>query len=1601
MNALAKNHRRSFTILLFLFCHAFGYSQLTANFTATPLAGCSPLVVRFTDVSNGNPTQWKWDLGNGVSSLLQNPSATYFNPGTYTIKLIIRNVAGSADSITRFQYITVYAAPTVAFIADKRSGCFPLRVNFTDQSIAGEGTIAAWFWDFGDGNTSTQQTPNHTYTTAGNYNVTLKVTNSFGCTKTFSQPQYIMVAIGVTAAFTNTDPGACPPPSAVQFTNATTGPGPLTYAWDFGDGATRSVTDPGHLYTAAGSYSVMLIATSPQGCTDTIRKPNLITIGTINTNITVPDTVCVNESVSFTNGSSPTPVSCLWSFGNGNSSTSPNPVTSYTSPGSYTVTLVNNFGGCSDSAIKKIYASAKPAPVFDADKKVFCSIPVTVSFVNQTAGTNAVYWDFGDSTTSTQNNPSHTYASEGSFTVTLIATNAAGCSDTLIKTNFITIQKPQVAISGLPRSGCTPITIRPTAVIATSHSITNYLWNFGDGTASASPNPSHTYTATGTYTVSLVYTTLEGCTDSVVFVNAIRTGTRPRAAFTNSPTNVCAFQPVSFQDASTGPVTQWLWDFGDGGNSTLQNPLYQYQDTGWFNVQLIVVNNTCPDTIRIMNAVHIKPPIARFNFTGDCNNKFTKTFVDTSVGATSWFWNFGDGTTSTQRNNIHTYIATGTYSVTLTVSNDTCSHSVIHAVSVIDEKAVFATPDTIICRNQAATFTSVNINRSNIASWYWNFGDGTASNTDSVATHVYISSGTYKVTLIITDSLGCKDSISLPIKVHGTTANFSASVAVSCLLNNDIAFTDLSTTDGIHPIVNWIWNYGDGVIDSAAISPYHHSYVAAGSYTISLLVKDNFGCEDLVTKPASVLIAQPIADFFSPDTVTCVGKPIAFNNLSAGINPQYVWNFGDGNSSGAVNPSHNYGSTGLYTIKLLVTDQYGCKDSLVRPDYIAISYPKARFTVSDSAGTCPPLLVDFFNASTDYTNKLWNFGDGSTSILDSPSHFYTMPGTYYATLTVKGPGGCTDVAIQKIVIKGPSGSFTYTPLTGCKPLTVSFAASTKNNAIYTWDFADGTIVVSPDSIISHTYTNAGDFTPKIILTDVAGCSVPIVGPETIRVSGASAGFTLGQSSFCNDGTVQFTNTTVGNDFIISYDWNFGDGAVSTAQHPSHYYASPGLYTVSLNVLTQNGCTDSLKLIDTIKVYRNPIISIAGGTSGCSPLIASFNSNVTVGNPSKLSWLWNFGNGQTDTNSNPSSQLFTAAGIYTVTAAVVDDHGCNAIATKLIEAYAIPVTDAGADLYVCQGSFVQLKASGAYNYVWKASPSLSCTTCANPLAAPNDSTVYTVTGSSQYGCSSTDSVFVRVHYPFTLRVEKGDTICVGKTVPLKASGAQQYTWIPATGVTNPTAASTMALPAVSTIYKVIAKDNAGCFTDTGYVNIKVWQYPKVDAGADKTVSIGSTFLLQPTYSTDIIQYQWNNPLQTLSCVDCPAPTVHTRGAQNTYAITVKNNGGCVTTDEITVYAICNGGNLFIPNTFSPNADGKNERFYPRGSGIGQIKSLRIYNRWGEVVFDAVNFSANNTTAGWDGTYKGKALPPDVYVYTCEVVCMNNEVLSYKGDVTLLR
>lgn len=1421
----------------------------SANFTASPTSGCSPIVVNFQDLSTNNPTTWSWNFGNGSTSNLQNPTTTYFNPGTYTVTLTATNASGSS-TLTRTNFITVHAQPNVNFTANDSSGCFPVPVQFTDLSNGGAGnTITAWEWDFGDGSYSTQQNPSHAYVTAGNFTVTLKVTNDKGCFRVYSKTQYMQITPGVVASFTNSQPNVCGAPVGINFTNTSTGPPTLAYAWNFGDGGTSTSQNPSHQYNNPGSYNVSLTVTSSQGCSATVTTNSAVVIGTITTNFSAPDSVCLNDSISFINTTSPAPVSSFWDFGDGTTSTQVNPRKAYQVPGVYQVKLVANQSFCTDSIIKSITVLARPNGDFTAPDTLKCKPPHTVNFQDLTAGATSWQWNFGDGGTSTAQNPSHTYTTYGDFTVTLIVGGSFGCKDTVVKTAFVKIRKPQIQVTGLPAEGCLPFTITPLSNIITGDNVTSYLWNFGDGITSTQQNPTHTYTNQGIYTVTLTVTTSGGCTETLTINGGVKAGTKPVADFTASPLTVCAItQQVQFTDLSA-PADAWLWNFGDSSTSALQNPSHAFPRPGAYTIILIAKNVGCADTMIRTNYVTVLPPVSQFFASPNCINRNIFTFTDNSLGPLTWAWDFGDGTTSTAQNPPpHIFPGSGSYTVSLTVTNGSCSHSSSQVIKVIDENPDFTATPTTVCVGDTITLTATNINLSNIASYYWYMGDGGSYYTGPTIKHTYYFSGTFDITLITTDINGCKDTVQKNafLRANGPNAYFNATNASGCS-GQTVIFQDISSTDGVNPIVSWTWNFGDGTIQTFTAPPFQHTYDSVGTFSVSLTITDAAGCVDTITRNNIVLITDPYVHFISYNTQTCPGAEVGFTVTVLANVQSILWDFGDGTTSTVIVPVKIYSDTGLYTVKLFITDAYGCTDSMVRSQYIRVSRPLADFTRDDSISSCVPLEVNFTNTSSYYQSVYWDFDDGGTSLLDNPTHYFTTPGTFNVKLIAVSPGGCRDSIYKTITLNDTAGTLiNYSPLGGCQPHTVNFNITAPTPFTYLWDFGDGQSIITNTPNITYTYTSFGNFVPKVILGDPTGCTIPLTGIDTIRIVGAKAKFGQDDSLFCENGTVMFIDSSTFNDPVISYTWNFGDGGTSTLQNPTHTYNNTGLYAVSLAIETQLGCRDTLVKDSLIRIVSPPDIRIDGPGEGClySPLLLAGNFNQP--DTSLVSWTWTFPNGNTSSLQNPPAQTFTSPGNYTITSIAVNSTGCIDSATH---------------------------------------------------------------------------------------------------------------------------------------------------------DIRIHPLPSVTLPPEISIPVGSSVTLPAVYSGNMTSYSWSPP-DDLSCINCPNP-VASPLTNKLYKVTVVDSNGCENMGSILVKVLCVNSNVFMPNTFSPNGDGNNEIFYPRGTSLNRAKVLRIFNRWGEVVFERHDFAVNNPANGWDGTVKGQKANAGVYVYQLEVYCSNGELLKYNGNVALIR
>ncbi|MDB5230318.1 MAG: hypothetical protein JWN76_1123, partial [Chitinophagaceae bacterium] len=386
----------------------------------------------------------------------------------------------------------------------------------------------------------------------------------------------------------------------------------------------------------------------------------------------------------------------------------------------------------------------------------------------------------------------------------------------------------------------------------------------------------------------------------------------------------------------------------------------------------------------------------------------------------------------------------------------------------------------------------------------------------------------------------------------------------------------------------------------------------------------------------------------------------------------------------------------------------------------------------------------------------------------------------------------------------------------------------------------------------------------------------------------------------------------------------------------------------------------------------------------------------------ITWEWDFKNGQVSADQVPVAQVYSSGNNYIVTAAAVNSSGCVANATRSIIIHASPVIDAGADRVVCYGDTVKITATGAQTYLWNTSPGLNCSTCATAFINPVINTTYYVTGKDQYGCTGNDSTTATVQQQYTLSVSPlRDTLCVGETLRLQASGADVYQWSPSTYLNSTNIASPVSTPASTITYTVTSNDINNCFPRKQEVVVIVYPIPVIHINNnDVLVEVGSKKQLIAIVSPDVTNYLWS-PAKTLSCETCASPFA-SPSFKTTYTLQASNPGHCMMTDTVTLFTTCNkNSNLFIPNTFSPNNDGVNDRFIVQGHGINTIRSVTLFNRWGQVIFQRRNIPINSADDSWDGTYNGNRPVADVYTYIVEIVCDNNQILHYQGNVTLIQ
>ena len=917
----------------------------------------------------------------------------------------------------------------------------------------------------------------------------------------------------------------------------------------------------------------------------------------------------------------------------------------------------------------------------------------------------------------------------------------------------------------------------------------------------------------------------------------------------------------------------------------------------------------------------------------------------------------------------YVYDAVKTYPVKVTVNNPTSEGC--NGIQEIDfDLEVFSPPTALYnlkttgCVTDSLEFIdNSNGNGRPVAKYFWDFGDGNFAYVKSPK-HKYAAPGTYNVQYSILTDIGClSDTLKKIISVSNPpTAAFILSNP-NCG-GKQITFTDKTMVNGA-TIVKWNWDFGNGITSVQANgNPVNNVYATVGIYKAKLFVETTTGCKSLADSLNINVHYNPVVDFGLPTAVCLPSGLSQFNDLSSigdGTQSQftYVWDFGDptsGAANGAIikNPAHNFSTVGPYNIKLGVTSKDGCFTENTKT--LSAIYPQAKVDFNLPADVCLGAIASFADMSDGkgrtVTQWFWNFGDGTTSTQKNPTHNYAVADTFDVKLYIKTDAGCNSDTITKKIIVNPLPKPDFTiSVPACEKNTIQLkdasVALAGNIVKWNWDFNDGTIVTNTtNNPVNHLYTKWGNYTAALSVETNKGCK-SLAFSKPIKINPLPVpGFILPEVCL-SDAFAKFLDTSKiadNSQSQFSYKWNFGDAKAnaanpntSTLKDPGHKYSAIGNYSADLIVTSKDGCVDSVKQSFTVNGdipkadYTVP--AIASLCSNDSIAIANI-STVNFGNVTKLEIYWDWAN-------NPSVKD-------------IDD---------------LPAPD---KLYKHLYTNFQSPQTKTFQVRMLA---YSGITCVDEIIKP-----VSIKASPKVQFNNIPGTCLNApSYQLTQGIETG-----GLTGVYTYSGDG----INVSGLFNPSKAG-VGIHNIN--YLFVAAD--GC-RDSAVNTIEVWPLPAVNAGPDLFIFDDGQKAIQATAGASVpgsitITYLWS-PSTYLSAADILNPVVINPKDDITYKLTVTNSTGCKNTDDVFVKVL---KSLVIPNTFTPNGDGVNDKWEIKYLDAYPGCLVEIYNTVGQLLF-----RSNGYDKPWDGTYKGNPLPVGTYYY---VIAPKNGRKTYSGYVTILR
>lgn len=1505
--------------------------------TASPTTGCASLIVEF----DGEGNIYDWESGDGqVSNDTESPTFIYSTPGDYTA--VVRDAITGA--LVREITINVLNKPTATIGSDVVEGCVPFDVNFdytlSDLSIS----YSSANWVFGDGQTTTSVTniASNTYSSSGSFNVTLQLESSLvGCEVTTSIPNMITAYDAPVVDFQYTPEFACTAPETITFTNLSTDALPLTYNWDFGDGATSTAENPSHTYTADGTYTIELTATNSRGCATsqtqfyTINKPTAV--------IDAPDTLCLDLSYTFaelTGGNATWDFSAASGVFTQNNDGTFETITStgresievyFREAGNQAVTLQLNSSCGNETITKTIFIQALTIDPF-LDQEYSCNNPVDVVFdVNTDAQSASYEWLFSDGSNSTSQSTSRTYFNESD-------TVEFGINNVNLDTTYVIVTQPASATRGV---------CYDTALVDFEHYPLNVKVEPGSGFSNLCEGT--TLTFTDSVNVSTAINPVTGLPyDQVsswrwqVFDDA------NNQLFTESG-STASINTLSYTFLSSGDYNLYLEATTSSGctdtsyalSVTIGDPLVGGTDFDFetFDTSGALDDMFCLGDSIVYSVTDSDPRINGYHFYSD-NNRIFHQPDDTTVR-----WLSGSGL--------------GLQDVTLEVDAGGCVSSYTKTDYLTVNGAVAEISYASDC-DYNYEFESTSRSAGGTPTLEWDFSDGGPKPNAATINYDYSTvggSGEYWVVLSA-QVAGCDaDLDSVQVTPRLTVADITVKNAVACG-GNEVVLDASGTIDArscrgltfrfptFDSLQRPITTFDT---DTVAVTIPDFDELNVTEHYFQLISTDDNGCKDTINSDTINTSFIQVGAALSDTTVTCKGIELTFSDTTdaSGSLTDWEWRIwsGDLALSDTIRGDAAFDTISFtfleepvdidsFFVSLQVTGGDGCVGGVGDTLFVLpYHYLNGAIRTTDANNNNDDLCAGdtaFFRGRDRRNQDLyfaWDFGDGQTDTTTNADDF---------TENIYAVGGDYTVSM-----------YYFQPSTGC--------------------------------IDTLTQTVSIESAPEVgFLTDADSLA-----------------------AICAGEIIQFSDTSVvTSGSITSINWDLGNGETGTTSSYSTLF-DRGSYDVTLQASTDNGCSNSFtRTIDIVGPLGN-LITDENTICPGDTIAFSVENPIDV---DSIVWFFGDGFVDS-TNMIAVEHKYLSENIpstYSVTATFVlySSEGCELAENTNIDFHQVA---AGFEVYNDQGVIddlfcidetIQLADTSlnADTFAWSFGDG-GTSTASGPSYAYGAQGLYSIqqiVENTTWGCSDTVQSFVTIEgLPDGGLLLSGDTLCLGETLQASIeppNDSSTYLW--STGDITP---SISFEPSSSFVLSLTETNYAGCVSslDSMIEVIQPYLYNDWDTTIQEGKSARLPILLDSGYNFEV------SPLDGLSCLNCNYPVV-SPSEDITYNLQITDAFGCFDdTYSLTVFVIPPSF-ISMPESFTPNGDGVNDIIYVKGWFLEELIEYKIFNRWGELIF-----TTNDLDKGWDGTFNGRIQKSDVYIYRIKARGVDGNTLQKEGYVNLIK